>query len=146
MSSRPLDHVGVAVESIDAVRALYERLSGAPGSPIEAVPDQGANVAFFGTVELIEPRNPDSPVARFLARHGPGLHHVAWRVEDLAAELVRLEAEGYVLIDREPRPGAGGHQVAFLHPRSTGGLLVELVEAGTAADITPDSPRVRDPG
>jgi methylmalonyl-CoA/ethylmalonyl-CoA epimerase len=128
MSFRPLDHVAVAVTSIDAVRALYERLSGAPGSPTEEVPDQGVNVAFFGQVELIEPRDAQSGVARFLETRGPALHHVAWRVPDLAAELDRLASEGFELIDREPRPGAGGHRVAFLHPRSTGGILVELVE------------------
>jgi methylmalonyl-CoA/ethylmalonyl-CoA epimerase len=130
MASRPLDHVAVAVESISAARPLFERMTGHPGSPTEEVPEQGVNVAFFGQVELIEPRSEASGVARFLQRRGPGLHHVAWRVPALAAELARLEAEGYELIDREPRPGAGGHRVAFLHPRSTGGLLVELVEGG----------------
>jgi len=128
MSTRPLDHIGVAVASIAAARPLFERLSGSPGSPLEELPQQGVNVAFFGQVELIEPREADSGVGRFLERRGPGLHHVAWRVSDLAAELRHLEAEGYELIDREPRPGAGGHRVAFLHPRSTGGILVELVE------------------
>jgi methylmalonyl-CoA/ethylmalonyl-CoA epimerase len=128
MSFRPLDHVAVVVTSIDAVRPLYERLSGEPGSPAEEVPGQGVNAAFFGPVELIEPTDNDSGVARFLAKRGPGLHHVAWRVPDLSAELDRLASEGFELIDREPRTGAGGHRVAFLHPRSTGGVLVELVE------------------
>jgi methylmalonyl-CoA/ethylmalonyl-CoA epimerase len=135
MSTRPLDHVGVVVASIAASRPLFERMSGSPGSPVEELPHQGVNVAFFGQVELIEPRSADSGVARFLEKRGPGLHHVAWRVTDLAAELRRLEAEGYELVDREPRPGAGGHRVAFLHPRSTGGLLVELVE--DASGVTP---------
>ncbi len=134
MSPRPLDHVAVAVESIARARALFERMTGGPGSPVEELPHQGVNVAFFGQLELIEPRDAESGVARFLARRGPGIHHVAWRVPDLEAELRRLEAEGYELIDRTPRPGAGGHRVAFLHPRSTGGILVELVEA---SDATP---------
>jgi methylmalonyl-CoA/ethylmalonyl-CoA epimerase len=128
MYPHPLDHVAVVVESIAQSRALYERLSGGPGSPVEELPHQGVNVSFFGQLELLEPRDENSGVARFLASRGPGLHHLAWRVPDLAAELDRLHAEGFDLIDREPRVGAGGHRVAFIHPRSTGGVLVELVE------------------
>jgi methylmalonyl-CoA/ethylmalonyl-CoA epimerase len=129
MSSHPLDHVAIAVESIAATRALFERLTGDAGSPVEELPDQGVNVAFFGGVELIEPRSSDSGVGRFLQRRGPGLHHVAWRVPNLEEALSQLASEGYELLDPEPRPGARGHRVAFLHPRSTGGILVELVEA-----------------
>ncbi len=138
MPHRVLDHLAVVVPSIEEARPLWERLSGAPGSEVELLPDQGVRVAFFGKVELVEPVEADSGVARFLARRGAALHHMAWRVADLEAELRTLEAEGVELIDRTPRPGAGGHRVAFLHPRSTGGILVELVE-GDAGDPDPTS-------
>jgi methylmalonyl-CoA/ethylmalonyl-CoA epimerase len=128
VSHRPLDHVAVAVPSIEEARALWERMSGGPGSPVETLEDQGVRVAFFGGVELVEPLGPDTGVGRFLHRRGPGIHHLAWRVADLDAEIRALEAEGYELVDREPRAGAGGHRVAFLHPRAAGGILVELVE------------------
>jgi len=129
MTSSPLDHVAIAVDSIAAARPLFEQLCGAPGAPTAEVPSLGVNVAFVGPVELIEPRGPDSPVAAFLARHGPGIHHLAYRVADLDAELARLEAAGFARLDPEPRRGAGGHRLAFLHPRTTGGVIVELVEA-----------------
>jgi methylmalonyl-CoA/ethylmalonyl-CoA epimerase len=127
----PLDHVAIAVHSLDAARHLYESLTGAAGSRAETVAAQGVKVVFIGTgagrLELLEATSPDTPVGRFLARRGPGLHHIAYRVPDLEAALARLEAAGFELIDRAPRPGAGGHRVAFLHPRSTGGVLIELV-------------------
>lgn len=132
MKSQPLDHVAVAVASIEASRPLFELLTGAVCSPIESLPDQGVDVAFVGSVELLEPRGADTPVGRFLDRRGPGLHHVAFRVEDLEAALDRFEEEGLRRIDPAPRPGARGHRVAFLHPESAGGVLVELVESTAA--------------
>lgn len=128
MNGLPVDHVALAVASLDDALPLYERLSGASGSRPETLPEQGVRVAFVGDLELLEPLDADSPVGRFLARRGPGLHHIAYRTGDLRAELRRLADENYELIDTEPRPGARGHQVAFLHPRSTGGVLVELVQ------------------
>ncbi len=95
---------------------------------MEELPSQGVNVAFVGSLEFLEPRGPDTTVGRFLQRRGPGLHHIAYRVDDIGSELDRLKAEGFPLIDEEPRPGAGGHLVAFLHPSGTGGVLVELVQ------------------
>ncbi|HEX6307896.1 MAG TPA: methylmalonyl-CoA epimerase [Longimicrobiales bacterium] len=127
----PLDHVAIAVESIAASQPLFESLLGSTGSPVERVESQGVCVAFVGTgpgrLELLEPIGPETPVGRFLARRGPGLHHVAYRVPDLEATLARLAAADVELIDRTPRVGAHGHRVAFLHPRSTGGVLIELV-------------------
>lgn len=127
----PLDHVAIAVESIAALQPLYESLAGAAGSPVEAVPSQGVSVTFIGSgagrVELVEPTGPDTPVARFLARRGPGLHHIAYRVPDVDAALERLAASGIELIDRMSREGAHGTRVAFIHPRSTGGVLIELI-------------------
>lgn len=128
-----LDHVAVAVPSIAAARPVFESLLGAASSVAETVAAQRVTVQFMGRgpgrLELLEPNAADSPVARFLERRGPGLHHIAYRVADLAAELARLDAAGVQLIDRVPRPGAGGHLVAFIHPRSCAGVLVELVEA-----------------
>jgi methylmalonyl-CoA/ethylmalonyl-CoA epimerase len=124
----PIHHIGIAVESIQASAPVYELLSGDRCSPVEEIGSQGVRVAFVGQVELLEPTGPESTVARFLARRGPGLHHLAYHVSDLPGELARLSGQGMELIDREPRAGAGGHQVAFLHPRSTGGILVELVQ------------------
>lgn len=126
----PLDHVGVAVASLDEATALFQRVSGHPGSPPETLEAQGVRVVFVGPIELLEPLGPETTVGRFLARRGPGLHHVAYRTDDIRADLRRLVDEGLEAIDREPRPGAGGHQVAFLHPRGTQGVLIELVQHG----------------
>ncbi len=124
----PLDHVAIAVPSIEDAAPLYERVTGSRCSPVETLPAQGVRVAFVGALELLEPLAPDTTVGRFLERGGPGLHHVAYRVEDLAAELERLRNQGVELIDTEPREGARGHLVAFVHPRSTGKVLVEMVQ------------------
>jgi len=127
----PLDHVAIAVESIATSLPIYESLLGAAGSPIEHIDSQGVSVTFVGSgpgrLELLEPTGPDTTVGRFLSRRGPGLHHIAYRVPDIEAALARYAAVGLELIDRVPRPGAQGHRVAFLHPRSTGGTLIELV-------------------
>ena len=128
----PLDHVAIAVPSITAVLSIFESLTSGTATPIEAVPSQRVNVAFVGSgagrIELIEPASSDSTIQKFLDRKGTGLHHVAYRVPDLAAALRHYSAAGYRLIDEQGRPGAGGHLVAFLHPQSTGGVLIELVE------------------
>ena len=127
----PLDHVAIAVESIAASLPVFESLLGAAGSPVEHVASQGVSVSFVGTgngrLELLEPSGPDTTVGRFLSRRGPGLHHIAYRVADLEAALAQFVASGVELIDQVPRTGAHGHRVAFLHPRSTGGVLIELV-------------------
>jgi methylmalonyl-CoA/ethylmalonyl-CoA epimerase len=128
----PLDHVAIAVPSIAAALPLFELLANATGSPVERVEAQHVDVAFIGTgtgrIELIQPAGADSTVQKFLDKRGPGLHHIAYRVPDIEAALARLAAAGIRLIDRVPRAGAGGHRVAFLHPQSTQGVLVELVE------------------
>ncbi len=129
-AARPLDHVAIAVRSLDDACRLYELLSGAICSHPEVLEAQGVRVAFCGSVELLEPLGPDTAVGRFLARRGPGLHHIALRTPDLRAELQRLDALGLRLIDAEPRIGARGHLVAFVHPDSAGGVLVELVQSG----------------
>jgi methylmalonyl-CoA epimerase len=129
----PLDHVAIAVESIATALPIFESLTGDSGSVAERIESQGVAVVFVGTgigrLELLEPLSAESAVGRFLARRGPGLHHIAYRVADLQAVLDELAGRGFELIDRSPRPGANGHRVAFLHPRSTGGVLIELVES-----------------
>lgn len=130
----PLDHVAIAVESIDDVLPALELVTGARGSRRERVESQGVELCFVGhgdgKLELLQPLGPDTPVGRFLQRRGSGLHHVAYRVTDIDAALRQLERAGVELIDRAARPGAHGHRVAFIHPRSTGGVLLELVELG----------------
>jgi len=136
-TSRPIDHVAVAVHSIEESRALYELLSGEPCSRPETLDAQGVKVAFAGYVELLEPLGPDTTVGRFLARRGPSLHHIAYRTVDIEGDLKRLAAAGVALIDHVPRVGARGHRVAFLHPSATGGILIELVEHSETSSTSP---------
>lgn len=128
LSARELDHVAIAVHSIEASRSHYELVTGAVCSTPEVLEAQGVRVAFVGWIELLEPLAAETTVGRFLERRGQALHHVAFRTDDLRAELSRLADAGVRLIDSEPRLGAGGHQVAFLHPSSTGGVLTEMVQ------------------
>ena len=123
-------HIGIAVPSItDALRFYREVLGLVPGRPEAA---DGAKIVslHFGDVdvELLEPNDVGSPVAKFLAKRGPGIHHVCYRVPDLDAALARCRAAGYQLVDETPRRGAGGRRIAFLHPKATNGILVELTE------------------
>ena len=130
--SLPLDHIGIAVPSIETAAAFYEMLTGGKATAIERIESQGVDVVFIGDgprIELLAPSRADSTVQRFLDRRGPGLHHIAYRVEDIRRELERLKKAGVRLIDEEPRPGAGGHRVGFLHPSASGGVLIELVQA-----------------
>ena len=127
-ADRPLDHVAIAVRSIEDSCNLFELLSGDGCSTPEVLEAQGVRVAFVGTVELLEPLGPETTVGRFIERRGPGLHHIAYRTTDIVAELARLEASGLRLVDRVPRSGANGHRVAFVHPETSGGVLIELVE------------------
>jgi methylmalonyl-CoA/ethylmalonyl-CoA epimerase len=127
-----IDHVGVAVEDLDAALALYERSFEMSLAHRETVDSQGVEAALLdvgdGHIELLRPLGPETAVGKFLARKGPGLHHVAYAVEDIDGALGRLAAAGLELIDAEPRVGIRESRVAFLHPRSTGGVLTEIVE------------------
>lgn len=133
MTGHTLDHVGIAVHSLDESLSLFESITGHKGYGRERVDSQGVEVVFLGTgpgrLELLAPTRDDSAVAKHLAKRGPGMHHLCYRVADVAAELDRHRAEGRRLVDEAPRAGAHGHRVAFLHPKSTGGVLVELLEA-----------------
>jgi methylmalonyl-CoA epimerase len=130
--SMKLHHLGIAVGSLEATRPIYEKLLGKPPDSVEVVEEQKVRVAVFqvgeSRLELIEATCEDSPIARAVAKRGEGLHHVAVEVEDLVGTLRKLEGEGVRVIDREPRRGAGNEQIAFLHPSSTGGVLIELVQ------------------
>ena len=129
LTGRPLHHIGIAVVSIADAAPVYELVAGKPCSSVEVLPEHGVRVAFCGALELLEPLGPDTGVGRFLEKRGPGLHHVALATPDIGSDLATLEAEGFRLIDREARAGAHGHRVAFLHPSSTQGTLIELVES-----------------
>jgi methylmalonyl-CoA epimerase len=126
------DHVGVAVESIDAALAVYRDTLGMPLVHRETVSEQGVDACLLDVgdshIELLQPLGPDTAVGKFLARRGPGLHHVAYRVDSVEDTLKSLSAAGVRLIDERPRTGIRGSQVAFLHPASTGGVLTEIVE------------------
>jgi methylmalonyl-CoA epimerase len=124
-------HVGIAVDDLDAAILVYADLFGATLEHRERVEDQGVEAASLrvgeSRIELLQPVGPDTPVGKFLAKRGPGMHHMAFEVEDLAAELDRLKALDVVLIDEQPRRGMFGLQVAFVHPEATGGVLAEFV-------------------
>jgi methylmalonyl-CoA/ethylmalonyl-CoA epimerase len=127
-----IDHIGVAVEDIDAAIELYEGSFEMKLAHRETVESQGVEAVLLdvgeGHVELLAPLGPDTPVGKYLAKNGPGLHHVAYAVDDIDATLEKLSAAGLRLIDSEARTGIRGSRVAFLHPRSTGGVLTEIVE------------------
>lgn len=120
--------MAIAVRSFDDVLPLLERLGGASATRPERVEAQGVEVCFVGKVEVIRPLADGNGVDRFIKRRGPGLHHIAYRVPDLARSMADLKADGYVFTSDAPLTGAGGHRIAFMHPRATGGVLVELVE------------------
>jgi methylmalonyl-CoA epimerase len=127
-----IDHVGIAVENIDAVLTIYHDQLGMPLVHRETVSEQGVDAALLdvgdGHIELLEPLGPDTAVGKFLSRRGPGLHHVAYRVTSVQDTLDACAAAGLRLIDEHPRSGIRGSRVAFLHPASTGGVLTEIVQ------------------
>jgi methylmalonyl-CoA epimerase len=132
--TRGIHHVGVAVDDLDAAIDRYRSLFGATVEHRARVEDQGVEAASLrvgrSRVELLAPLGPDTPVGRFLAKRGPGMHHVAFEVDDVGAELARLVAAGAELIDESPRRGLFGLEVAFVHPEATGGVLAEFVGDG----------------
>lgn len=127
-----IDHIGVAVNSIEEALKFWQDVMGIQCHGIEEVADQKVKTAFLPVkdteFELLEPTSPDSPVAKFIEKNRPGLHHIAIRVENLEEALAEMKARGVRLIDEKPRNGAGGARIAFLHPKSTGGILLELCE------------------
>ena len=130
-----LDHVGIAVTDLAAARALYEQVLGLEVTHEEVITEQGVHELLLRAgeayVQLVAPLAPDSPVGKFLAKRGEGVHHVGYAVPDVAAALTELRTQGFEVIDPAPRIGSGGTTIAFLHPKSMQGVLVELVEEGT---------------
>lgn len=131
MHPRLLDHIGIAVKSIEESKKIYETL-GIEMTGVEEVADQKVKTAFFPLgdteIELLESISPDGPIGKFIASRGEGVHHLALRVDNIDQSLEELKAAGVRLIDEEPRYGAGGARIAFLHPKATGGVLIELSE------------------
>jgi methylmalonyl-CoA/ethylmalonyl-CoA epimerase len=127
-----INHIGIAVRSIEARRAFYESVLGAVFEGVEEVPDQKVRVGFFRVhdvrLELLEPTDPSSTVATFLDKWGERLHHIAYTVEDIEARIAELKQSGVQMIDNAPRGGAHHMRIAFIHPKSTGGILTELCE------------------
>jgi len=127
-----IDHIGIAVEELEPALEVYRGPLQMPVAHREVVTEQGVEAVLLDVgenhIELLAPLSPDTPVGRFLARQGPGLHHVAYQVQDIEAVLASLAQAGMQLIDKEPRTGIRGSRVAFLHPRSSGGVLTEIVQ------------------
>lgn len=127
-----IDHIGIAVKDLEQALGFYEKKLGLKCTSVEEVAEQKVRVAFLplgeSKIELLEPTDPAGPVGAFLAQKGPGVHHLSLAVDNLKETLKNLEKEGVALIDKEPRIGAGGAKIAFVHPRATGGILLELCE------------------
>ena len=129
---KSLNHIGIAVKSLDDQKSFYGETLGAEFEGVEDVPSQKVKVAFYKLndvrLELLEPTDPESPIAKFIDKRGEGLHHMAFTVDDLQARIDELKAEGLRMIDETPRPGAHHMQIAFIHPKSSGGVLTELCQ------------------
>ncbi|MBS4053481.1 MAG: methylmalonyl-CoA epimerase [Thermaerobacter sp.] len=129
---KKIDHIGIAVRDLEAVRHFYTTILGLPDAGEEVVPEQKVRVAFLPIgetkIELLEPTAPDSPIAKFLEAKGEGIHHLSFAVDDIVATLEQLKAQGVRLIDEVPRRGAHGAKIAFVHPKASNGVLVELCE------------------
>lgn len=129
---RKIEHIGIAVKNLDNSNALFAKLFGEPHYKIEDVLTEGVKTSFFqvgpNKIELLEATNPDSPIAKFIEKKGEGIHHIAFDVEDIVAEIARLKAEGFTVLNETPKKGADNKIVCFLHPKSTNGVLVELCQ------------------
>ncbi|MFB9077672.1 methylmalonyl-CoA epimerase [Flavobacterium procerum] len=127
-----IEHIGIAVKNMDDANVLFEKMLGVPSYKMEAVESEGVLTSFFQTgnnkIELLVATNPESPIAKFLEKKGEGIHHIAFDVDDIEAEISRLKNEGFVLINEVPKKGADNKLVVFLHPKNTNGVLVELCQ------------------
>ncbi|SHH34777.1 methylmalonyl-CoA epimerase [Flavobacterium johnsoniae] len=127
-----IEHIGIAVKNMDDANVLFEKLLGVPSYKEETVESEGVLTSFFQTgtnkIELLMATNPESPIAKFLEKKGEGIHHIAFDVEDIHAEISRLKNEGFVLINEVPKKGADNKLAVFLHPKNTNGVLVELCQ------------------
>ena len=129
---RKIEHIGIAVKSLEVSNVLFEKLFGQPPYKEEEVASEGVKTSFFmngpNKIELLEATNPDSPIAKFLEKKGEGIHHIAFDVNDINEEVIRLKNEGFVILNEIPKKGADNKLVAFLHPKGTNGVLVELCQ------------------
>jgi len=127
-----IEHIGIAVNSLENACGIYEKLLGTTAYKTEKVTSEGVNTAFFRTgeskIELLEATAADSPIAKFLTKKGEGIHHIAFEVTDIIQEMERLKAEGFVLLNEQPKKGADNKLVCFVHPKGTNGVLVELCQ------------------
>ncbi len=127
-----IEHIGIAVENLEKSNALFAKLFGEAPYKEEEVASEGVKTSFFRSgpnkIELLEASNPDSPIAKFIAKKGEGVHHIAFAVDDIKAEMKRLASEGFQLLNEEPKMGADNKWVAFLHPKTTNGVLIELCQ------------------
>ena len=127
-----IEHIGIAVKDLEASNALFAKLFGVPHYKVEEVASEGVKTSFFKSgpnkIELLEATKPDSPIAKFVEKKGEGIHHIAFVVEDIVLELERLKGEGFVVLNETPKKGADNKLVAFLHPKGTNGVLVELCQ------------------
>ena len=129
---RKIEHIGIAVKSLETSNLLFEKLFGNPPYKEEEVASEGVKTSFFmngpNKIELLEATNPESPIAKFIEKKGEGIHHIAFDVQDIVAEIARLKSEGFVILNEVPKKGADNKLVAFLHPKNTLGVLVELCQ------------------
>ncbi|MBK6640695.1 MAG: methylmalonyl-CoA epimerase [Bacteroidetes bacterium] len=129
---KKIEHIGIAVRNLEISNKLFTKIFNKEPYKMEVVESEGVSTSFFMTgenkIELLEATNPDSPIAKFIEKKGEGIHHIAFDVEDIIAEMKRLEAEGFVLLNKEPKPGADNKLVCFLHPKGTNGVLIELCQ------------------
>lgn len=127
-----IEHIGIAVKDLQASNLLFEKLFGVPAYKEEEVVSEGVKTAFFrngpNKIELLEATNPESPIAKFIEKKGEGIHHIAFDVTDIVVEIARLESEGFVVLNQVPKKGADNKLVAFLHPKTTNGVLIELCQ------------------
>ncbi len=129
---KKIEHIGIAVNDLASASIIYEKLFGAPAYKQEEVASEGVKTAFFrlgpNKIELLEATNPESSIAKFIAKKGEGIHHIAFEVEDIQFEISRLKKEGFVVLNEVPKKGADNKLVAFLHPKSSNGVLIELCQ------------------
>ncbi len=129
---KKIEHIGIAVNNLADASIIYEKLFGEPAYKQEEVASEGVKTAFFrngpNKIELLEATNPESPIAKFIAKKGEGIHHIAFDVEDITLEIARLKNEGFIILNETPKEGADNKLVVFLHPKSTTGVLIELCQ------------------
>jgi methylmalonyl-CoA/ethylmalonyl-CoA epimerase len=129
---KKIEHIGIAVKDLEVSNLIFEKLLGVPSYKSEAVESEGVLTSFFSVgankIELLAATNPESPIAKFIAKKGEGIHHIAFDVEDIVSEIARLKNEGFIVLNETPKKGADNKLVAFLHPKATNGVLIELCQ------------------